>query len=58
MAYDKLDKYLAKRGMKIKAEKAPEKATKAKALKADVPKSIKDLNDKLDALIDELFPDK
>jgi len=56
--YDKLDKYLAKRGMKIKADKSSEKAGKAKALKADVPKPIKELNDKLDALIDELFPDK
>ena len=55
MAYDKLDKYLAKRGMKVKADKSAEKTGNAKALKADVPKSIKELNDKLDALIDELF---
>ena len=58
MAYDKLDKYLAKRGMKIKAEKSAEKTGKAKALKATTPKTIKELNDKLDALIYELFPDR
>lgn len=58
MAYDKLDKYLAKRGLKVKVEKSTEKGSEAKALKADVPKSIKELNDKLDALIDELFPGK
>ena len=56
--YDKLDKYLAKRGMKIKTDKSSEKAGKAKAMKGTTPKSVKELNDKLDALIDELFPDK
>ena len=58
MAYEKLDKYLAKRGMKVKADESVEKPGKAKALKDTAPKSIKELNDKLDALIDELFPDK
>lgn len=53
MAYEKLTKYLEKRGMQIKA-----KSTDAKALKDDVPKSIVAVNAKPDALIDLLYSTK